>query len=162
MGHCNHLDSNLGEPASDLKFPRQFVLWAIRQWCFSCESHDGERLVRTGFANLGIEDGYGALDTLLGCLVARPGGLQILAPNRRDVSADERHVLDALSLMQRGSHDLSALPWAHWMTPATLRLALQQALALTTWLTQAGLMLSLPAEGQRGSPGMRLPNITLH
>lgn len=129
----------------ELRFPRQFLLWSVRQWCHAPDRDRGTALVREAFQRMSMNDAYLALDALLSTLLAStPRPMCWRCPNARFVSDDEWALLDAIAILQSGAEDLVRCRWSMSWPENAVHIAIDAATRLARGFTEAGLMLGVP------------------
>jgi hypothetical protein len=137
-----------------MKFPRQFLLWSVRQWT---HTPSGSPLLTDAFARMGMTAALPALERLLHALLAtttRP--LCWRCPNAAAVSEDEWALLDAIALVQIGASERVAMRWSMSWPATTVRVALAEADRLAQEFTVAGLHLGGSALQANVQPARRL------
>jgi hypothetical protein len=142
-----------------LRFPRQFLLWAIRQWTHVGRDLAATALIREAFARLHMHDGYDALTLLLEALLSTtPRPLCWRCPNAPTLSGDEARLLDAIAFLQADAEDAAADEFARLWPAHTVNIALHAARMLASGFSHAGLLLDGALPPVRGAAGMPSPN----
>jgi len=143
------MDPNSSEHplVTDLRFPRQLLLWALRQTRYGNGQAVIKQLITDALQRVGLSQAHKHLDILIGCFAADGGRqLHLLPPDRSWVSCDEMLLLDALGTLQSGDDYELTHFWQLWLSPSGVRLATAHAAAIAAQFRNAGLMLGAPDE----------------
>jgi hypothetical protein len=147
---------------SELRFPRQLLLWALRQIRFSGNQAEVKQLIADALQRVGLSQTHGHLDILVDCFASGDRrSLQMLPPDRSWVSCDELLLLDALGTLQSHDDQEPTHFWQLWFPPAGVRLAISHAAIIAAQFRNAGLLLGTPEEYVSPSP-MRMASALLH
>lgn len=154
------MDPNRSEHllVTDLRFPRQLLLWAFRQTRYGGGQVVIKQLIADALQRVGLSRAHRHLDILIDCFVTVADGgrpLHLLPPDRGWVSCDEMLLLDALGMLQSGNDYELTHFWQLWLSPADVRLAAAHAAAIAAQFRDAGLLLGAPDECL---PPMRSPS----
>ena len=137
----HHDVADLGE----LRFPRQMLLWAVRQWTHVEAARGPQGLVSEAFTRLQMHGACAQLDAMLCSLLGdTPRPLCWRCPSATMVSDDEMLLLDSIGLLQVQAHDCVAVRWSLMWPAATVGVALTYAAQLAIQFADAGLILGAP------------------
>ncbi len=143
------MDPNSSEHllVTDLRFPRQLLLWAFRQTRYGNGQAVIKQLIADALQRVGLSQAHKHLDILVDCFTADGGRqLHLLPPDRSWVSCDEVLLLDALGTLQSGDDYELTHFWQLWLSPTGVRLATAHAAAIAAQFHNAGLMLGASDE----------------
>jgi hypothetical protein len=158
------MDPNSSEHllVSDLRFPRQLLLWAFRQTRHGGGQAIIKQLIADALQRVGLSQAHRHLDILVDCFAADGGRrLHLLPPDHSWVSCDEMLLLDALGTLQSGcDYELTHF-WQLWLSPSGVRLASAHAAAIAAQFRNAGLLLGAPDEYVAPIPSRPL-SVLLH
>ena len=130
---------------SGLRAAEQFMLCNIRLWWNAETSHGpcARALVRNGFiaANL-TQTAHESFEQFMAIMSAtgQPRPL-INATTRPDVSEDEAHILNLLSLCQEGHNGHAIMILKRWLPPTAYRVTLKNMIAFAGLAAVEGLVL---------------------
>ncbi len=132
---------------ADLRFPRQLLLWAMRQTHHGAGDGETQRLIGAALQRVGISPAHRHLNRLVECFATqsfRP--VQVLPPDLGWVSCDEMLILDALGVMQQAGIEQLDGCWMQWLSATTCRVAVVHAAELMSVFSGAGLLLGVPCD----------------
>jgi hypothetical protein len=163
MSHCandNHR-SDSETAATDhpqfleLPFAAQLLLWGMRNWVAALKTQQNfDVLTGDGFAQFGLDSAGRSLDEVFQILaVAALRQIDIRCVKCRDVSEDERLLLDVTAAGQADSHHLVYAGLSELLPPAAVRNAFPSVISLAKLLDHAGLrLMMLPQRGVSTDP----------
>ena len=127
----------------DLPDAEHTLLWAIRVWVIGhCRQQDLSARISAALQDRGAEGALGYLEGFMWALsrgALRP--LELLCLCRTDVSADERLLLDAFSLLQQDEADAAQSLLCTLLTDPAAAIAIRSAEGLAHEFLGAGLVL---------------------
>lgn len=130
---------------TDLRFPRQLLLWAMRQSRHAVDDSANHRVLGDALQRVGLNSAHRHLGVLVDCFAKRAlRPIQILPPDRDWVSCDEMSILDALGALQLGESAELECSWRFWLPAPAFQLAVTAAAALMSVFSSAGLILGVP------------------
>ena len=139
----------------DLATAELFSLWAIRSWVadYQAPTSTRERLAK-GFELAGVPNGLAALDEMLSVFaVSSRVQIDIRCLHCRSLGAGEIAMLTMIGAAQIGRLDDARDGLAHWLPPASVRMATDAARRFAAALWAGGLILP-----RRGQPAVVLPH----
>ncbi len=155
-GNSEHLMVN------ELRFPRQLLLWALRQTWFAGGEGSVRQVIAESLQRVGLSQAHSHLELLVERLVVDSERLlQMLPPDRCWVSCDELLLLDMFGALQVCDEDAFAHFWRHWLPPTAARFAALHAAEIAGYFRSAGLMLGNPGE-HMSSVRVRSASAVLH
>ncbi len=147
---------------TDLRFPRQLLLWAMRQVRYGAGDNETQRLIGEVLQRVGISPAHQYLNSMADRFAMHSTcSLQVLPPDRGWVSCDELLILDALGAMQQGDTERLEICWMRWLSATAFRVAVVHAAELMSVFSGAGLLLGVPSNDLNNLP-KRTQEITLH
>jgi hypothetical protein len=151
---------------TDLPFGGQLALWGVRLWVR--EMTDGTQdhaTLRNGFELAGVPAAHTALDGLMTVIATTATGpIDIRCPDCRELSEDERLLMDVLAEQQAAEHSARHTLFAYRLPPAARRIGMDWAARLAAILGKAGLMIGLNNQlsGAAPSSGVSSLAVTIH
>jgi hypothetical protein len=132
---------------SNLDFPAQFVVWALRSWVQAFKASESFDVVtHHGFTRFGLRASALAIDGAMTVLAASASRLiDIRCINCRYVSPDETILLDAVAAAQSERHFLATVALRKTMPGTAARIALPHVVDLARDLARAGMRLNSDA-----------------
>jgi hypothetical protein len=161
MSHCandNHR-SDLDHAATDhpqlhqLPFTAQLLLWGTRSWVTALKTGQSfDALTGDGFAQFGLGSAGRSLDEVFQILaVAALRPIDIRCVKCRNLSEDERLLLDVIAAGQADSHHLVYAGLSELLPPSAVRNAFPSVISLAKLLAHAGLHLTVPQYAVSGA-----------
>ena len=161
MSHCandNHRN-DLDHAATDhpqlhqLPFAAQLLLWGMRSWVTALKTGQSfDALTGDGFAQFGLGSAGRSLDEMFQILaVAASRLVDIRCVKCRNLSEDERLLLDVAAAGQADSHHLVYAGLSELLPPAAVRNAFPSVISLAKLLDHAGLHLAVPQRAESGA-----------
>lgn len=137
-----------------LSFPNQFLLWAIRLWVAGYhQQRPAMTVLERAFAFLGAPNAAALLNrAMMAVGAAGRRQIDIRPPCYRELSADERRLLEILGLAQQTNADAYRFLLLSLIKPHERQPSEGLLRALARELLQAGMVLDTPAAG--GRPGL--------
>jgi len=140
---CQHAEHGPLE-LSNLDFPAQFVVWALRAWVQAFKSGASfDAVTQHGFTRFGLQASALALDgamTVLAASASRP--IDIRCVHCRTLSPDEAILLDAVASAQDERHFMATVALRKTMPGTAARIALPHMADLARDLARAGMRLN--------------------
>ncbi|TXH39185.1 MAG: hypothetical protein E6Q98_00555 [Rhodospirillaceae bacterium] len=164
MSHCanDNPRSDLDHAATDhpqlhqLPFSAQLLVWGMRSWVTALKTEQSfDALTGDGFAQFDLGSAGRSLDEVFQILaVAASRPIDIRCVKCRNLSEDERLLLDVTAAGQADSHHLVYAGLSELLPPAAVRNAFPSVVSLAKLLGHAGLHLTVPPRADSSaSPG---------